>query len=334
MRVSLARATFGRSLRIGRKSVRAAFLRATRIEEKMTQTGQSKVGPNGICMLHEPYMEQSRRVNKGWGSDAGDTMGELGSVRSGVKHEHISGMRQLNMLMKALDSVKRNMYALSPDQNTIVMLGIKAMITRIFPERELLQNLSFIMEYFDLEELFEDIIVQMRRRGGKTTTLSILLGIIPLCVQDGNSYVVASSLRVSLLARDVAHDVIKTLIRTEPEFQNATVKARDKQLLVKTPYGTESIVMALPGNQEIGATVQISILSHIPASIFISSLWFFYFFLLLSGRCYLRCTHTHTKHYIYVSKKSTCPELLISYHLPIYLVFFVNFESNRHLDLI
>lgn len=243
---------------MGRHSVKAALLRATRIQEKMAQGKRVEAGPSDICMIHEPYMARSKRVNQG--GDTGDgevgaSLGEVGSVRSGMVHVGVSGMRQLSMLMAGLDAIKKHIYRLSPDQNKIVMLGIKALITRIFPERELLQNLSFIMEYFDLEELYEDIIVQMRRRGGKTTALACLASLTVLCVESGNTYVAASAVRVALITRDMSHDILKSLISNDENFHTADVRKHDKQLTVKTPYGTDSILLTLPGNQEIGATV-------------------------------------------------------------------------------
>lgn len=166
------------------------------------------------------------------------------------------GMQTLRDVLASIEIVNEHVYSLSPQQSEIMLLLVQCILKQIFTTEELIRHLPYLLEYFGISELFEDLIVQMRRRGGKTVVASCFVGIFIVCMPRGNTNVFSSSKRVSMEMKAVVVNVVEKLIKHGERFRGAKIiRSNEEQLIVQSIHGTLNILNVFPCNEKIGATV-------------------------------------------------------------------------------
>lgn len=164
---------------------------------------------------------------------------------------NISGMQTLRTFLIAIDIVNRySPYTFSPEQSEIMDLLMQCVLKQMFSEAELMQSMQYLLDRFSIQALFEDLIIQMQRRGGKTTIVSIFIAIVLLCLANGNINCFSSGKRISQELKNVVRNVAMVLMAHSDRFRNCKV-TRDsaEQLRVSSIHGSINIFNAFPKNK-------------------------------------------------------------------------------------
>lgn len=165
------------------------------------------------------------------------------------------GMQTFRDFIAGIDLINEHSYAMSPEQSEILLMCLQAILQQIFTQSELMQHLTFLLDYFGMDELFEDVIIQMRRRGGKTIVISCFIALFIVCMPKGNTNVFSSGSRVSKAMKDVVRGVVKKLVAHGERFRGCRVVTDNKETLqVTTVHGTLNTVNFFPSNEKIGAS--------------------------------------------------------------------------------
>ena len=167
----------------------------------------------------------------------------------------VDGMQIFRDMITSIDLVNEHSYAFSSDQSEIIMMCMQAVLKQIFSPSELMRHLPFVLRYFGLNELFEDLIIQMRRRGGKTIVISCFIAVFAVCLPRANTNVFSTSARVSIAMKDVVRGVVLMLMKECERFRGYRIETDNKETLaIRTSYGTLNVINFFPSNPKIGAT--------------------------------------------------------------------------------
>ena len=201
----------------------------------------------------------ARKAESEWKADGGGESllmaFESHQKRSNVEDKKVSGMRTLKDFLIAVDIVNEHAYALSQQQSEIMMLNIQCVLKQMFSDDELIQHLMFLLDFFDIDELFQDLIVEMRRRGGKTIVLSCFIAIFIVVMPKGNTNVFSSGARISKAMKEVIRGVVLILMEKSERFSNSAILVdNQEQLVIRTMHGTQNILNVFPCNEKIGAS--------------------------------------------------------------------------------
>lgn len=173
--------------------------------------------------------------------------------------QQVDGMQTFRDFLAGIDIVNEHSYAMSPEQSEILIMCLQAVLQQIFTQSELIKHLSFLLDFFGMDELFEDVIIQMRRRGGKTIVISCFIALFIVCMPEGNTNVFSSSARVSKAMKDVVRGVVEKLVVHGERFRGCRVVTDNKETLaLRSVHGTTNIVNFFPSNEKIGADVPLS----------------------------------------------------------------------------
>lgn len=216
--------------------------RAQKLAEETQKQWQETEGKRDIRMRFE-FAEEDLRVAEAEADDAGGGT-QLGSSA-------VDGMQTFRTVISAVDAInKHSKYTFSVEQTNIMNLLIQCALKQIFSETELIQHLLFLLEYFNIRELFEDLIVQMARRQGKTTVVSCFIAVILCALLNGNTNCFSSGSRISQELKNVVLDVVTVIIEHCEGLRNCQV-TRDtaEQIRVRSIHNTINIFNAYPCNE-------------------------------------------------------------------------------------
>ncbi len=173
---------------------------------------------------------------------------EYGSRAEGI---HTKGRERLEDLFRALAYVNENCFELSERQMAIIRDNyISASLMQIFGD-EIISEIAYLLQLFKLEELFEEVIVMMRRRGGKTVATAAFIAIILSTQPDANTNVYGKSKRVSVMMKDLAGDIVIKLMKSNL-FGIERIKDNNEETLsVITKYGNLNVGKFYPCNEDV-----------------------------------------------------------------------------------
>lgn len=170
--------------------------------------------------------------------------------------QQADGMQTFRDFLAGIDIINEHSFAMSPQQSEILMMCLQAVLQQVFTQGELIKHLSFLLDFFGMDELFEDVIIQMRRRGGKTIVISCFIALFIVCMPEGNTNVFSSSARVSTAMKDVVRGVVHKLVAHGERFRGCRIETDNKETLaLRSVHGTLNIVNFFPSNEKIGARV-------------------------------------------------------------------------------
>jgi hypothetical protein len=165
-----------------------------------------------------------------------------------------SGMQTFKHYQIGLDVVNAHCYELSPDQSEIILLMLQCILGQIFTVEELVRHLRYLLNFFGLDELFEDLIIQMRRRGGKTIVTCCHIALCLLVLVRGNGVCFSTSMRVSEEIHNVVKDVLITVTQKSEKFRRCHILVCNREkIIVRSIHGTNNRFQAFPCNEKIGA---------------------------------------------------------------------------------
>lgn len=162
-----------------------------------------------------------------------------------------SGRERLEDIFKMLAFVNDNIFTLSERQMAIIGENyVGASLLQIFGD-DIVAEISYLMKRFKLEELFEEIIVMMRRRGGKTVATAAFVAII-LCSQpEANSNIYGKSKRVSVMMKDLVYDIVIKLIQSNLFGIEKIEENNEETLSIVTKYGSLNVGKFYPCNEDV-----------------------------------------------------------------------------------
>lgn len=162
-----------------------------------------------------------------------------------------SGIETFRTLLSAIETINEySPYTFSPQQMEIIKLILQCALKQIFSESELMSQLRYIIRFFDSIELFQDLIVEMARRQGKTTVLSCSIAMLLLSLQAANTNCFSSGSRVSSEMKKVVTDIIDVLIKYNGRFHHCGKLVNNKErLAVRSIHGTVNIFNGYPCNE-------------------------------------------------------------------------------------
>jgi len=164
---------------------------------------------------------------------------------------HTTGRQRLEDLFRALAFVNENIFALSERQTSIIVDNyMAASLQQIFGE-EIIAEISYLLQRFKLDDLFEEVIVMMRRRGGKTVATAVWVAIILATQPAGNTNVYGKSKRVSVMMKDLVEDIVTAMWKSG-QFGIEKIKDNNEETLsVVTKYGTLNVGKFYPCNEDV-----------------------------------------------------------------------------------
>jgi hypothetical protein len=162
-----------------------------------------------------------------------------------------SGRQRLDDLFKALAFVNENCFSLSERQMSIIVDNyMAASLLQIFGG-DIVAELPYLLKRFKLRKLFEEVIVMMKRRGGKTVATAVWVAIF-LCTQPtANTNIYGKSKRVSVMMKDLVKDLVIALWRSGLFGIVRIVEDNEETLSVETKYGTINVGKFYPCNEEV-----------------------------------------------------------------------------------
>lgn len=173
---------------------------------------------------------------------------EYGSRAEGV---HTKGRERLDDIFRMLAFVNEHCFTLSERQMAIITENyMPASLMQIFGD-DLVSEIGYLLQKFKLDELFEEVIVMMRRRGGKTVATAAFIAIILSSQPDANSNIYGKSKRVSVMMKDLVSDIVIKLIASN-QFGIQRIKDNNEETLsVVTKYGTLNVGKFYPCNEDV-----------------------------------------------------------------------------------
>jgi len=194
--------------------------------------------------------------------DAGANVDEAHIGDSPSAAENCSGRDKLMAYRRALRIINEHKFALSEQQLEIIDCYLQSSLQQMFGD-ELIAELPYLMEMFDLSEIYEEVIVMMKRRGGKTVVTAAHIAIMIVTQPRANSNIYSSSSRVSELLKSLVVDMVEVLI--VHGFNTAKISKNSGEVLfIDTPYGTRNEAYFYPCNVEIGAAANLAYsISHL-----------------------------------------------------------------------
>jgi hypothetical protein len=213
----------------------------------------------GHCVTADSYVSQTSHAQKLVDDTYASYMESEGCPDVRLAHEYGSsadglyttGRQRLEDLFRALAFVNENVFELSERQTSIIVDNyMAASLQQIFGS-EIIAEIGYLLQRFKLDELFEEVIVMMRRRGGKTVATAAWVAII-LCTQPaGNTNVYGKSKRVSVMMKDLVEDIVVALMKSG-QFGIVKIKDNNEETLsVVTKYGTLNVGKFYPCNEDV-----------------------------------------------------------------------------------
>lgn len=221
--------------------------------------GQFDTGPTfGSCVAQECYVSQQAHVQK-LVDDTFKSYSECeGTPDVRLAHEygsnadglHTTGRQRLEDLFRALAFVNENVFELSERQTSIIVDNyMAASLQQIFGD-EIIAQIGYLLQRFKLDELFEEVIVMMRRRGGKTVATAAWVAIILATQPAGNTNVYGKSKRVSVMMKDLVEDIVMAMQKSG-QFGIKIKDNNEETLSVITKYGTLNVGKFYPCNEDV-----------------------------------------------------------------------------------
>jgi hypothetical protein len=196
-------------------------------------------GSYDIRMMHE-YVSDDVLMERGSNTQS-----------SGLKGIHSSGRERLDNLLAAADIINERKFSLSERQMTILHdTYFVASLQKVFGD-ELPANIDYIMKTFEIEELFEDVIIMMQRRGGKTVVTSAYVIAFAMTQLSGNINVYGKSKRVTKMMKELVKEIYFTLKESKRFEPTRIVEDNDERFSVETRYGTVNVCNFYPCNSEV-----------------------------------------------------------------------------------
>ena len=163
----------------------------------------------------------------------------------------VTGRQLLKDYYAALHVVNQTMFQLSERQMKIVTVFLIAGLRKIFGD-EIISELDYLLERFDLQEIYEQIVVMMKRRGGKTVAAVTHIACWSVTQTCGNGIVLSTSERVSQMFREQVVTVVKGVL-SDPYFSAAYIGKPDRKeiLTIVTKHGAVNSIRFYPDNPKI-----------------------------------------------------------------------------------
>lgn len=172
-------------------------------------------------------------------------------LRDRVSHKSTSGRRRLDDFFAALQIINDSVFSLSEKQMEIIHCYLIAGLQQMFGD-ELLSELAYLLERFQLTELYEEVIVMMKRRGGKTVVTSVFIAIWLATQPVGNAMIFSNGARVSQLMKDHVRECVVAISRSQ-RFDGVKIgKPDNKEILtVITAYDSKNTGSFMPASVDI-----------------------------------------------------------------------------------
>ena len=168
-----------------------------------------------------------------------------------VSMQRVSGRRRLDDYFTALAIANRGSFEMSERQTEILVdCYLVASLQRMFGD-ELVDEIDYVLERFKLRELFEEVIVMMKRRGGKTVVTATHAAIWIVTQPDANTNVYSKSRRVSNLIRKLIREIAITLIESGCFGDAEIVVDNEETLAIRTKYKTINYCNCYPCNEDV-----------------------------------------------------------------------------------
>jgi hypothetical protein len=167
------------------------------------------------------------------------------------KVAHSTGRERLEDIFRAVQFVNDDCFQFSERQMSIMLESYTAAsLLQIFGE-DIVSELGYLLGRFKLNKLFEEIIVMLERRGGKTVVTAAFVAIM-LCTQpQANTNVYGKSKRVSVMMKDLVHDIVVAITRSGKFGVVKIVENNEETLSVLTKYGTVNVGKFYPCNEDV-----------------------------------------------------------------------------------
>jgi hypothetical protein len=164
---------------------------------------------------------------------------------------HSTGRERLDSLLMAAQIVNENKFTFSERQVFMIYdTYFVASLQKIFGD-ELSANIDHILKTFNIVELFEDVLIMMKRRGGKTIGTAVYVACFAMTQLRGNINVFGKSKRVTKMMKEVVKEIyleLKASGRFEP---TKILTDNDEQLSIQTKYGNVNTINFYPCNSEV-----------------------------------------------------------------------------------
>lgn len=182
---------------------------------------------------------------------------------SGSDGAHTTGREKLEDLFRVFAFINENIFELSERQTAIIVDNyLAASLQQVFGQ-EIISQINYLLQKFKLDELFEEVIVMMRRRGGKTVATAAFVAAVLSVLFAGNTNVYGKSKRVSVMMKDLVEDIVVALTKSG-QFGIVRIKDNNEETLsVVTKYNTLNIGKFYPCNEDV----------HVPFFLLCVFLW-------------------------------------------------------------
>ena len=172
-----------------------------------------------------------------------------GSVQmNGVKS---TGRERLDDLIAAAEIINERKFQFSERQQKVLYdTYFVASLQKILGD-ELSANIDYVMKKFEFDELFEDVIIMMQRRGGKSVVTSSYISSFQISQVSANVNTYGRSKRVTKMLKELVKEqyfVLKDSKRFEP---TSIIEDNDERFSIQTRYGTINTCNFYPCNAEV-----------------------------------------------------------------------------------
>ena len=195
-------------------------------------------GSHDIRMAHE-YISEDILLERVQSATA-----QMGGVKT-------TGRERLDDLLAAAEIINERKFQLSERQQKILYDAyFVASLQKVLGD-ELSANIDYIMKKFQIDELFEDVIIMMQRRGGKSVITAVYIACFQMTQISANCNIYGRSKRVTKMMKELVkeiHFVLKDSKRFEP---TSILEDNDERFSIQTRYGTVNVCNFYPCNSEV-----------------------------------------------------------------------------------
>lgn len=230
----------------GQQRRRRVYLSPVRHCHELSQTALDRhklgAGSNNVRFTFEYLLDKLPDEKQSTGT--GEMNRTVGNVTT-------TGLQRLADFFRVLDFVNENAFALSPKQMEIVVDNYLVASLKLIFGPDLLANVGYILHRFRIDELFEDVIIMMKRRGGKSVSTGVYLACMFTTQIDCNTNTFGVSKRVTKLMKDLTRRLVGRIIDSGVAGRISIGTDNAEGFSIKTKYGTEILAFFYPCNPDV-----------------------------------------------------------------------------------
>jgi hypothetical protein len=173
-------------------------------------------------------------------SNQSNVIGQSTLFNEPIKEKNVPVKKLLEDFFYAVSLVSNYLYPLEDQQADIIMAQITSCIPNIFGDSILdhFDYLRNVLKYDDISKIKKDLVIAMRRRGGKTLATCIFMACIMCTMEKQTILFYSTGSRISEMGKSLMLDIIKFL-ETQPRFSgNISWHTKGECVSVKNKYST------------------------------------------------------------------------------------------------